>query len=207
MKKGFELSLHAVVDLVLAAMALVVVMLIISTVLFALYSEAEAGQKSGFKNIISSIENNEKAGVETEMKPVYGYLKEEFIFVGFSKGEKEISGKCTHESLYDYWYSDLNPANWGNNEVNVISERPDKCGTEDEPACLCLCKMKWVKDSVKANCVEGMCYPFRDYPDLEFRGGENCDVPIMYRNEQDLYNYCLKWENDYIKFQPHECKT
>ena len=44
MKKGFELSLHTVVDLVLAAMALVVVMLIISTVLFALYLDAVAAR-------------------------------------------------------------------------------------------------------------------------------------------------------------------
>ncbi|MGM5481866.1 MAG: hypothetical protein ACQESF_00240 [Nanobdellota archaeon] len=206
-KRGFELSLHAVVDLVLAAMAIVAITSIISVVLFSLYSEENNAQDSGFLRIKDAIERNEASGIESEKKPAIGFLKDNFIFVAFSKGEDNIEGVCTHKGLKEK--TDKGPfaiLSHVSEDILIKANRPEKCDPQKNPACLCLCKFKRdATGEVNLNCVEGMCYIFRDNPDLQFEGGENCDTPIIYRNDNDLYNYCLVWDGQNIVFREGSC--
>lgn len=207
MKKGFELSLHAVVDLVLAAMAIIAVTLIITTVIFALYSEEENAQKSGLLNLVNSITQNEKAGVQTSMKPAIGYLKEDFVIIAFSEGQKEVKGVCKYNSLFDQVHSSPSILGSTGQKVELVAQRPDKCDPENNPACVCVCKFKKNPPyDAMANCVEGMCYPFREHKNLKFKGiGAECEIPLIYRNDNELYNYCIKWEGESIVFEPKPC--
>ncbi|MFW5991438.1 MAG: hypothetical protein ACOCQX_04365 [Candidatus Nanoarchaeia archaeon] len=207
-KKGFELSLHAVVDLVLAAMAIIAITTIIAGVLVVLYSEEEQGQKSGVIQIISKIEQNEPE-VKEDTIPVTGYLKDNFMMVAFSKDVNEIEGECQYGELH---YHQINTMHGdkttmtGGEKADMNIERPEKCDTGDEPACLCLCKYEegWLFSDFNVNCVEGECYPFRENEGLEFKGGEDCDLPVIFPNKGNMYRYTLEWKQGHIYLEPNQ---
>ncbi|MFW6449479.1 MAG: hypothetical protein ACOCZ6_00365 [Nanoarchaeota archaeon] len=201
-KKGFELSLHAVVDLVLAAMAIIAITTIIAGVLAVLYSEEEQGQKSGVIQIISKIEQNEPE-VNEETIPITGYLKDNFMIVAFSANAQEVSGECQYGEVH---LEQASGVITGGEKANMNIERPEKCDTDDKPACLCLCKYEeggWFSD-FNVNCVEGQCYPFRENDNLEFKGGkDHCPLPVIFPNKGNIYSYILKWEGD-IYLEPNQ---
>ncbi len=201
---GVNLSLGAIVGLILAVLAILLLTSIVAGLITA-FSADEESQFQNFVHIYNSIDQNERSGDYWKRFPAVGFVKEDYAIIGMSNlegletaGETyEFSGKCKNEYVVKHARSWIKV--WQDEvELKVVRDM-NKCPADT--ACLCLCKFSGTDVDCRTNAI---CMPFRsdEGKDIVFKGttgDSGCDIAIIYQNtDTDLVSYCIRRESDYF---------
>ena len=214
-KKGFELSLNTLVELIIAIIAITVVMIIIAAVVnvFTSPDKGEEYSLNGFMVLYTQLQRYEaEDGLGSEFD-VSMHLADDFVIVGFSSNmEGFTDARCNFASVVDElaFESGFHPLDWAGNIMfsdqfgggdfaELTFERPDTC-MENKP-CLCLCKQEF--DQGRISCEKAAtCVSFDDEhtKGIDFtgynEGDVSCEIPLIYSQGGNIVNYCATRQSE-----------
>jgi hypothetical protein len=204
-KASIEIGLETLVGVIIAFFSIVFIYAIISSLILA-FTKQDKVQLDNFYILRNHFENLER---ET---PFYGFVKEDYIIVGFNKNQNIAEGECKNYWLHRYRV--LNIKIW-NKKFNFNIEK-DSLKCSNEFPCLCLCKIDVHKQT--ADCVNGMCFSLNteNTKDIVFGGfladnqndyrSHSCKIPIVYAGYNAAVVYCLKRNGgNEVVFEPGAC--
>jgi len=200
-KKGFELSLNTLVELIIAVIAITVVMIIIAAVVnvFTSPDKGEEYSLNGFMVLYTQLQRYEaEDGLGSEFD-VSMHLADDFVIVGFPSGRTHFEGECNFGGVVEESFYLIDFRRYLN-EVPIIEVfRPDTC-MENKP-CLCLCKQEF--DQGRISCEKAAtCVSFDDEhtKGIDFtgynEGDVSCEIPLIYSQGGNIVNYCATRQSE-----------
>ena len=220
-KKGFELSLNTLVELIIAVIAITVVIIIIAAVVnvFISSDKGEEYSLNGFMVLYTQIQQHEaEDGLGSEFDITMN-LADDLVIVGFSNDDISISGRCAFSAVRMEALNSIRGI-WNNRDMLIREpgtlvevERPDTC-MNNRP-CLCLCKQEFGQGRIScekaATCVS---FDEEHTQEIDFRGYDkddvSCEIPLIYSQGGNIVNYCAIRQSEGSEggtwvFKPERC--
>ncbi len=201
-KKGIDISLNTFVELILAVIAIIVLNVIIFAVINIYTSQGSEEEYSinGLIALQKNIEQYEKEDFGDKFT-VNTYVEDDMVMVAFPRNKKKIEGECRNTAVV----KDSRIINmFRSDTIELEVERPDTC--DSNLPCLCLCEEDFSDNRISCE-KASICSSFsgESNRNLDFKGHETCDIPLIYPSSGQIAKYCAKKQDDGWTFVPESC--